>query len=472
MEAADSGARQSGPSSATNSDRQHQHHNSHSLHHPYHHQSFARDPIERPYREPSAMATATLISPSSHYHPQPPSFSGYPHHSSGASIASMMSSVEPRKAADDNDNHNRQSLPSISEVISGAKPGPYPPAPSSSMPGSSLPSPFAPAPRPYPEAEKRSSPQPLHAGPSYPPRQDTLPSFSDSPRPPFNSRPSLPSVVDRRPSPSSKPDMPQHHMHEPQKASEAPHHLNGAYSHAPPPPPTPGSYQPGQLPPGQMPLPTYPISPRHGVPPHIPGPYDPRSASQVEEADYSARARYDATVNRHFETWSYQDSLSRIGTSSRTIFNFAEAYSRIAQEQHSAHPIPERLPTEREVSDMLGNIELIKRSLEQVRDLVQASIQNERAREGAKMKGYEEEHDGSMYSDGMKPHELHPRADATVATGSTHPSGGEVRTEPGHFATPAAYTTRSWRGNDNSKPGRFVRNQKKALDHDSSRQTY
>jgi hypothetical protein len=96
--------------------------------------------------------------------------------------------------------------------------------------------------------------------------------------------------------------------------------------------------------------------------------------------------------------------LSRIGSSSRTIFNFAEAYSRIAQEQHGAHPIPARLPTEREVSDMLSNIELVKRSLEQVRDLVQTSIQNERAREGAKMKGpYEEEHDVNMYGDGMKP---------------------------------------------------------------------
>ncbi len=86
------------------------------------------------------------------------------------------------------------------------------------------------------------------------------------------------------------------------------------------------------------------------------------------------------------------------------MFNFAEAYSRIAQEQHGPHPIPERLPTEREVSDMLGNVELMKRSLEQVRDLVQASIQNERAREGVKVKGpYEEELDVPMYGDAMKP---------------------------------------------------------------------
>lgn len=53
---------------------------------------------------------------------------------------------------------------------------------------------------------------------------------------------------------------------------------------------------------------------------------------------------------------------------------------------------------------MLSNIELTKRSLEQVRDLVLASIQNERVREGAKMKGpYEEERDVPMYGDAMKP---------------------------------------------------------------------
>lgn len=348
------------------------------------------------------MATATLITPSAHYQPQPSFTSTYPH--STASIANMISSTEPRKSADDNEPSNRQSLPSISEVIQGAKPhAPYPPAPPAVQPGSGLPSPFSAGPRPFSDADKHASPQPLHPS-TFPPRQDPLPAFSDSPRPPFNNRPSLPPVSDRRPSPTSKPDVPPHHHSEQQKPPEPHHHMNGAYGHPPPPPPPPAPmpYQPGQLPPGQMPLPGYPISPRHAVPPHVPGPYDPRAPPHVEEAEYS-RARYDATVNRHFESWNYQDSLSRIGSASRTIFNFAEAYSRIAQEQHGAHPIPERLPTEREVNEMLGNMEHIKRSLEQVRDLVQTSIQNERAREGAKMKGYEEEHDVPMYGDGMKP---------------------------------------------------------------------
>lgn len=96
--------------------------------------------------------------------------------------------------------------------------------------------------------------------------------------------------------------------------------------------------------------------------------------------------------------------VPQIGSSSRTIFNFAEAYTRIAREQHGSQPIPQRLPTDREVSEMLANVDLIKRSLEQVKDAVQASIQSERAREGTKVKGtYEEDHDIPMYGNGMKP---------------------------------------------------------------------
>ncbi|KAH7114986.1 hypothetical protein B0J13DRAFT_459981, partial [Dactylonectria estremocensis] len=61
------------------------------------------------------------------------------------------------------------------------------------------------------------------------------------------------------------------------------------------------------------------------------------------------------------------------------------------------------LPTERDINDMLANIELIKRYLEQVRGLVQTSSQNERTREAAKMKDlYEEAHDVPMYGDAMK----------------------------------------------------------------------
>ncbi|KND86647.1 hypothetical protein TOPH_08710, partial [Tolypocladium ophioglossoides CBS 100239] len=459
MEPGDSGSRQSLHSSVTISDPQQLHH-----HHQRQHQappppplSYAtqREHLDRRYQQDQpAMATATILAPSVHYPPQ--SFSGYAQHSAaGANTASMISS-ESRRSSDDNESSNRQSLPSISEVISGTRPGQYPPPAQSSMqPGSSLPSSFTQATHQYPESDKHASPQPLHPASSFPQRQETLPAFVDSPRPPFNGRHSLPPVSDRRPTPPTKSELsPQH----PQKPSDS-HPPNGAYAHPPPPPPpapTSHPYQPGQLPPGQIPLPSYPISPRHAVP-IAPGHYDPRGQSMhPEEADYSNRARYDPSLNRHFETWSYQDSLSRIGSSSRTIFNFAEAYTRIAREQHGSQPIPERLPTEREVSEMLANVDLIKRSLEQVKDAVQASIQSERAREGTKVKGaYEEDHDVSMYGDGMKPHELRRLDDAIAATGSIPPNGDVARMVLGHSAMRVGCITRSWKGNVSWKHGQY-----------------
>lgn len=76
---------------------------------------------------------------------------------------------------------------------------------------------------------------------------------------------------------------------------------------------------------------------------------------------------------------------------------------KIASEQNQPQPIPEKLPTEREVGEMLSNIELMKRSLEQVRETIQVSIQNEQAREGAKAKAPgEEDQDLPMYGDGLK----------------------------------------------------------------------
>jgi hypothetical protein len=53
---------------------------------------------------------------------------------------------------------------------------------------------------------------------------------------------------------------------------------------------------------------------------------------------------------------------------------------------------------------MLSNTELIKRSLEHVKDLVQTSIQNERIRKGVKMNYfYKEEHHGPIYGRAMQP---------------------------------------------------------------------
>ena len=78
-----------------------------------------------------------------------------------------------------------------------------------------------------------------------------------------------------------------------------------------------------------------------------------------------------------------------------------------------------RLPTERDISDMLGNIERIKRHLEQVRSLLQALSQNERAREAAKMKSpYEEDLDVPMHGDAMKPQHGMTEASTRLRVGS------------------------------------------------------
>ncbi|KAK0765433.1 hypothetical protein N5P37_001368, partial [Trichoderma harzianum] len=370
---------------------------------PHSHQQH-REAVDRRYLDQPTMAAASVLAPNAHYPPQPyPSNYSHPP-SSGPSVANMISS-EPRRPSPDNESSTRQSLPSISEVISGARPGQYPPPAHPLQPGSSLPSPFAPSARQYPEADKHSS-QPLHSV-AFPPRQESHNAYSDSPRPPFSTgRPGLPPVSDRRPTPPTKHEghpLP-HHLAEPPKPSDH-RSLNGVYSQ-PPPPPTSVPYQPAQLPPGQQPLPPYQVSPRGHAASHLPGQYDSRPApTHAEEAEYAARARYDNGTSRSFESWSYQEALSRIGTCSRTIFNFAEAYGRIAQEQHGSQPIPERLPTEREVSDMLSNVEYLKRSLEQCREVIVASLQSERAREGAKPpKGpYEEDQDVPMYGDSIKP---------------------------------------------------------------------
>lgn len=255
------------------------------------------------------MAAASVLPPSAHYQPQSSYPSNYSHPSSSASVANMIT-PEPRRASDDSESSTRQSLPSISEVISGTRPGQYPqPAHPNLQSSSGLPSPFTPASaRQYSESDKHPSP-PHHHSASFPPRQDTLPAFSGSPRPPFNGRPGLPPVTDRRPTPPTKSEMPPHHMQEPPKPTD-PRQMNGAYSQ-PPPMPTSAPYQPGQLPPGQMPLPPYQVSPRHASP-HIPGQFDSRP-SHHEEAEYAARARYEAPLARPpFESFSYTEALTRV----------------------------------------------------------------------------------------------------------------------------------------------------------------
>ncbi|KAF4457812.1 GATA zinc finger domain-containing protein 15 [Fusarium austroafricanum] len=285
----------------------------------------------------------------------------------------MTSSAVPRKHADYHVSPYRQPLPSISEFIRDTKPATCTHTPLSSVSTDSrLSQTFASVRRPLPKTGKNPSLHQLLPTSSFPPRQHTLPAFSDTLPPPFAGLPSPLPVSDCCQSPSVKTEIPSQHRQPQQQKTQEPHHpFRQVHSHSAPPspPPDPIYSQPRPLPPGQIPLAPYPTPPRH---------------------DFATQAGYNASVKRHPRSWSYRDSLSQISSSSRTILDCTEKYNRIACEQHGAHLIPERLPTEWELSSMLSNMELIKRSLEHIEDLVKISIQNERAREVAKMK--EENH--------------------------------------------------------------------------------
>jgi len=174
-------------------------------------------------------------------------------------------------------------------------------------------------------------------------------------------------------------------------------------------PPQPPYAQSGQLPPGQLPLTAgYPVSPLHsggsGTP--LPPPYDQHrpAAGPPEDADFgrSRNNKYEATLSRHFEAWSYAEYMAKIGSASRTVFNFSDAYGKLAREEITAHPIPTRLPNERELGEMITNAEWIRGMLENVRGIVQQSIQNERAREGTRANPPYENEDAPMFEDGLK----------------------------------------------------------------------
>jgi hypothetical protein len=126
----------------------------------------------------------------------------------------------------------------------------------------------------------------------------------------------------------------------------------------------------------------------------------------------------------------------------------------------------------------------MKKELEGLRDLVVQTREDERAREGSVRKMYDEE-DMAMYRDGLKPAfgmpEVKKRRGVRILTrgrfgfsstngapssaqlhqvvviaaiGSIRPNGEGAQTEHAHFATPAAYTTPSWRGNARPSSGR------------------
>ncbi|KAK4669317.1 uncharacterized protein QC763_201880 [Podospora pseudopauciseta] len=404
MEAGDSGNRQSGIPTA----------NSNPLDH------FDRRPrdqrIDTSYREGQNMATATIISPSAPgYHQHHSSYnSGYPHSAPVTSIPGMISPVEPRRSAEEPEsaNNHRQSLPSISEVISGTKPGSFAPPVPQQMPPQSLPAPFSVAsltgpPRSFEAGvEKNQSPRTLHPVSSGYPRSDTLPAFSDPSRPALASRPAPPplntfSGPHHSPSHAHKVDSAESD-HRPPQPQQPP--LSAGHREQPP-QQLPGLYsETGRLPPGQLPLSAYPASPRSSGP-SFASPYDsqrpPAYGEENSEYMHHRLSDYKAALDKHYETYGYQDALQIVANSCRTGFNFAEAYVAAAREQGGSQPILSRMPTENEVGGLLNSLLLALKKLEEVREMIQRNrIQDERARDHGRKP---EDEDVAMYNDGMKP---------------------------------------------------------------------
>ncbi|KAM7203670.1 hypothetical protein V8F33_001985 [Rhypophila sp. PSN 637] len=392
MEAGENSARQSGHPTAGNHD---------------HFDSRARS-----YREgPPSMATATLISPSGPHHPHHHThshsdrvgYSGYPHSTPTTSIPGMISPVDTRRTSDDSESCHRQSLPSISEVISGTKQSGYTAqAPVSMPPAPSLPSPFGSVTsRSFGDAasDKNPSPRTLHPTSSFP-RPDALPAFSDPSRPALSSRPAPPPLntfPGPHPSPSS---VKLEQLEADQRHAEA-SQLSAGYQHSHGQPSPAGLYsQTGRLPPGQLPLTGYPLSPRNNGP-TLPSPFDSqRTPVYGEEGDGYRGQEYKNTVDRAFEAFNYGETLHSISHTARTICHFAEAYGAAAREQQGPQPIPSRLPTETEMSGLLDGAVLMVKKLEEVREMVlQNRINTERARENGGRKPYEDD-DSSMYGDG------------------------------------------------------------------------
>ncbi|KAJ1326539.1 GATA zinc finger [Microdochium nivale] len=410
MEAGKSGPRQSGyhPSTSSSTFAQQQHHLS------------SRD--STPFKPP-AMATATLLNPSPAYpHTSAFSFQQPQHHHqhpghppphlprpspSTSSTPGMIPPSDARTLSQDNEpsqRHSLPSLPSLSEVFSNPKSvsfSPKPP-PVSALTSQAPPPPFS---GPHSRPDALAEPRPPH-----PPSEDRFYRYAQRPDSGSSSihPPGLPSYADQRElsKHSEPPRTDAGHLHPP------PHHPSAA-SHA-------SHGQPSQLPPGQYPLSQATASPRHTGPYPT---YEPSGPPPPSEADYTRSHHDSGAVNRHIEAWGYQDCLTKIVWHARTVSNFGEAYSRIASEQQSGHPILGRLPADNEILDMLSNVDLLRQSLTNVRDLIQQSIASEKARQLGRAKHPYDggDDDANTYVDG----------------GSNKSySGGEVKKRRGRAAPP------------------------------------
>ncbi|KAI1270163.1 hypothetical protein F5Y18DRAFT_5415 [Xylariaceae sp. FL1019] len=360
METGESGTRQSGLTSASRPD--------------LYSQGQLEAPRSRHLHEVPNMAAATLLNPAAAYRPHHQPFSPSYHHAQAPpAVSSIMSSGESKRPPPEAENGVRQSLPSISEVFSAAKPSPYAPITPTTLAGpQNLPHPFAsngPPPRAEPVPEPRSLPPHDDKFFRYPARPELSPT-SQGP-------PSSYSISDPRETASTLPP-------EPSTNRTNPHHPSSA------------PYPPGQLP---LSAPQNMSQHRSSIPP-----YDPHRPPAHADDEYGLhRINYNTALNRQLQTMNYKESLQKVGWNARTIMNFAEAYATLqSEQQHAEHTIPERLPTEREVSEIIDVTHWLKQQLEGLRETVASLAEKARDNNRNSGPGFDGE-DDIMYGDGVKP---------------------------------------------------------------------
>ncbi|KAI8665772.1 GATA-type domain-containing protein [Fusarium keratoplasticum] len=124
-------------------------------------------------------------------------------------------------------------------------------------------------------------------------------------------------------------------------------------------------------------LPVDPVSPQPGGPSPTRASHGPKRGPTLEWARSSAPTRrYDETERN----WKYyRDSLAQIQDLSRSAINFAETYRKVAWEEPRVRHVSHRLPTEQEVSGMLGNVDNIVHWLEYMKVLALALNQSNRS---------------------------------------------------------------------------------------------
>ncbi|KAI1816329.1 hypothetical protein GGS20DRAFT_583566 [Poronia punctata] len=326
------------------------------------------------------MAATALLSPATAYHVNRQQFMpSYHPPQVPPSVKAMVSSSETKRPSNDTESGSRQSLPSISEVLSATKPTPMGSPQNHPLSGSqNLPPPFTSAGPPPPPPRSESGPEPRSV-PAHDDKYYRYPSRHD-PGPPQGHQSSYLYAEHR--------DLP--------KASEPPPSNN----HIIPQAPSSIPYPPGQLPLNAAPPPAR----HHGTMPSY-DPHRPPPPPRSEEEYATHPTRYDTPHSRPPEMYGYIDLLGKISWNANTVRNFAEIYMKAAADQHTTQSIPDRIPTEKEVSELLDVTIWMKSQLENVRDIVQHSLA-EKARDSNNRNSgpsYDGDEDMNMYGENAKP---------------------------------------------------------------------